>query len=232
MTTIPIFTSLLFVLTTLITVYLFYRASGKKNSVLILLLVVMVIEAAIGLTGFFTVTDVMPPRLLILLVAPMLFIVFLFSTENGRRFIDGFDMKQLTALQAIRILVEIILFQLFIYKAMPVLMTFEGRNMDIISGLTTPLVYYFVWVKKTWNRSILLVWNIVCLVILTFTVSVAILSAPTPFQQFGFNQPTVAILYFPFVWLPGIIVPIVYFSHLISIRRLLRETTKRQLAIN
>jgi hypothetical protein len=46
-------------------------------------------------------------------------------------------------------------------------------------------------------------------------------------QQFGFDQPTVAVLYFPFIWLPGIVVPLVYFSHLVAIRRLLKE--RRQL---
>ena len=232
MTTIPIYISLLFVLITLISVHLFYKAAGKKMYVLLILLAAMTIEGALGLTGFFTVTDAMPPRLLILLVIPLFIVIFLFSTEKGRRFIDGFDLKQLTFLHSIRILVEIVLFQLFLYKAMPVLMTFEGRNMDIISGLSAPLVYYFVWVKKSWNRTFLLAWNIGCLLILAVTVSVAILSAPTPFQQFGFDQPTVAVLYFPFVWLPGIVVPIVYFSHLIAIRRLLKVAGREQLTIS
>ena len=119
MTAIPIYTSLLFILTTLITVFLFYRASGKKIQVLLVLICAMIIEAAVGITGFFTVTDVMPPRLLILLILPMALVIFLFSTKNGRNFIDGFDVKQLTILHLTRVLVEIVLFQLFIFKAMP-----------------------------------------------------------------------------------------------------------------
>ena len=77
----------------------------------------------------------------------------------------------------------------------------------------------------------LLVWNVCCLLILGVTVSVAIMSMPTPFQQFGFDQPTVAVFYFPFVWLPGIVVPVVYFSHLVAIRKLWREISSKQIAV-
>ena len=51
----------------------------------------------------------------------------------------------------------------------------------------------------------------------------AILSAPFTFQQFAFDQPNVAVLYFPFVWLPCFIVPVVLFSHLVLIRQLLKK---------
>jgi hypothetical protein len=48
----------------------------------------------------------------------------------------------------------------------------------------------------------------------------AVLSIPSPFQQFAFEQPNVAVLYFPFVWLPCCIVPIVLFAHLAAIKQL------------
>jgi hypothetical protein len=102
-------------------------------------------------------------------------------------------------------------------------MTFEGRNFDLISGLTAPLVYYFGMVRKKLGVNTMLVWNFACLLILLFTVSNAILSAPTPFQKFAFDQPAIAVFYFPFIWLPGVVVPLVIFSHLISIRVLLKE---------
>jgi len=47
-----------------------------------------------------------------------------------------------------------------------------------------------------------------------------ILSVPSRIQQFGFEQPNVAILYFPYAWLPALIVPMVIFTHLVPIRRL------------
>jgi glycerol-3-phosphate acyltransferase PlsY len=50
----------------------------------------------------------------------------------------------------------------------------------------------------------------------------AVLSLPYPFQQFAFDQPNVAVLYFPFTWLPCFIVVIVLYSHLAAIRKLLK----------
>ena len=177
-------------------------------------------------TGFFTVTDTIPPRFVLLVGPPLLFILFLFLTRQGKQFIDSLDLKTLTLLHLIRIPVELVLFWLFLHQAIPQLMTFEGRNFDIISGLTAPLVYYFGFVKKILSPRIILLWNFVCLGLLFNIVINAILSAPTPFQQFAFDQPNIAVLYFPFVWLPGIIVPLVLFSHLAAIRQLVFPAAK------
>ncbi len=187
----------------------------------------LMILSVLAATGYFTVTNTLPPRFFLVILIPIIGIVLFFSTRWGRRFIDRFDMAQLTVLHSIRIFIEMVLFWLFLTKLMPQLMTFEGRNFDIISGLTAPLVYYFGFVKRTLGAKTLIAWNFLCLFILLFTVGNAILSAPTPFQKLGFDQPTVAVLYFPFVWLPGIVVPLVIFSHLISIRLLLKQIRQR-----
>ncbi|HVF96549.1 MAG TPA: hypothetical protein VM871_04480, partial [Flavisolibacter sp.] len=39
---------------------------------------------------------------------------------------------------------------------------------------------------------------------------------------FAFDQPNIAVLYFPFIWLPSFIVPVVLLSHLVCIRQLLK----------
>jgi hypothetical protein len=212
-----------FIIITFVSIFFFYYAACKNRVVLIILLAWLLLQTILGLSGFFLLTSTLPPRLFLLIMPPLLAVVAIFSTAKGRAFTDGLDMRMLTLLHTVRIAVEIILFGLFVYKAMPQLMTFEGRNFDILSGLTAPLVYYWVFVKKRLGTKTLLAWNCICLAILFFTVSNAILSVPGPFQRFGIDQPTVAVLYFPFVWLPGMVVPIVYFSHLVSIRRLLKE---------
>jgi len=58
------------------------------------------------------------------------------------------------------------------------------------------------------------------LILLLNIVAIAILSAPSIFQQFGMEQPNLAIFQFPFVWLPSVVVPLVMFAHLVTIRRL------------
>jgi len=99
-------------------------------------------------------------------------------------------------------------------------MTFSGRNFDILAGITAPFVYYFVFFKKSISKKGLLIWNIICLLLLLNIVVNAILSTPIPIQQFAFDQPNLAILHFPMVWLPTFVVPAVLFSHIVAIYRL------------
>ncbi len=188
----------------------------------------LIAQSILGLKGFYKVTDTLPPRFFIMIAPPLLFITVLFFTASGIKFIDNLNTKYLTFLHTIRVLVELVLFWLFLHKAVPQIMTFEGRNFDIISGLSAPIVFYFGFIKKTLSNKILLLWNFICLGLLINIVTIAVLSAPFSFQKLAFNQPNIALLYFPFIWLPCCIVPVVLFSHLAVVRQLLftaRKTT-------
>jgi len=114
------------------------------------------------------------------------------------------------------------LFLLSTHKLVPELMTFAGRNFDILSGITAPIMYFICFRNSQLKgRMLLLVWNFICLGLLLNIVINAILAAPFPFQQFAFDQPNIAVLYFPFTWLPFFIVMIVLYSHLAAIRQLI-----------
>jgi hypothetical protein len=203
------------------TIYFFYKASQQSKGFLILITSWIILQSILGISRFYQVTNSEVPRFQLLLFPPLFIILFLFNTKNGRLFIDNLDLKTLTIIHIIRLPIEVVLYWLFISKAVPQLMTFEGRNFDIIAGISAPIIYYFGFVNTMLNKSILLVWNILCLGLLINIVVNGLLSAPSPFQQFGFEQPNVAILHFPFMFLPACIVPIILFSHLASIRQLL-----------
>ena len=219
----PDYIAIVFGLTTFITLALFYKATKKSKIAISILSVWLILQTIISITGFYTVTDTIPPRFILLVLPPVIMIIILFLTPKGRMFIDGLDIKTLTLLHIVRVPVEIVLFWLFIYKAIPELMTFEGRNFDIVSGITAPLIYYFGFVLIRLNKKILIFWNVLCLMLLLNIVLNAVFSAHFPFQKFAFDQPNIAVLYFPFIWLPSVIVPLVLFSHLAVIRQLLKK---------
>jgi len=221
MQTLPVYISIIFILTTFITVVFFWKAASSSKLVLILMSSWLLLQTIISLTGFYKVTDTIPPRFVLLVLPPLVLIIILFLTKKGRTFVDNLDIRWLTILNVVRIPVELTLFALFVHKLIPGIMTFEGRNLDIISGITAPVIYYFGFVKKKISNKLLIVWNLVCLGLLINIVAIAVLSAPFAFQRFGFDQPNIAIFSFPFVWLPGCIVPIVLFSHLVILRQLL-----------
>ena len=218
---IPVYIDIVFMLTLAATVFLFYRSASNSKIVLVILGAWMALQGVLAGTGFYANTQTLPPRFLLTLAPPVLCIIYLFITKNGRTFIDSLNMRTLTILHVIRIPVEMVLFYLFIYKTIPQIMTFEGRNLDILSGISAPIVYYLAYVKGRTNKWLLLAWNFASLLLLINIVTIAILSTPYPFQKFGFDQPNIAVFYLPFIWLPAVIVPIVLFSHLVAFRQLL-----------
>ena len=218
----PIYISVLFIVVTLITVYLFYRAAHQSDITFIVVLSWLMLQAVLSLKGFYTQTNTIPPRLALLAVPAILFIILLFLTKRGRNYIDRLDMQQLTWLHTVRVPVEIILLALSGYKLVPELMTLQGRNFDIFSGLTAPLVAWFGYEKKKLPPAVMMIWNFICLALVLNVVIHGILAAPSRLQRIAFDQPNVAIMYFPFSWLPACIVPIVIFSHLVCIRQLVK----------
>jgi hypothetical protein len=183
----------------------------------------LVTVLALSLLGVYSKhPEAMPPRIFIFGVLPMLMVIAAaFFTRSGRRFIDSLSLFHLTLLHTIRIFVELVLWWLFLEGAVPQLMTFEGRNLDILAGLTAPLVAYLGIRKEVLSRRMLIIWNILCLGLLFNIVIIAVLSVPSPLQKLGFEQPNRAVLYFPFTWLPAFVVPAVLFCHLAAIRKLL-----------
>ena len=217
---IPTIISIAFIATTLAGVFLFYRATNQSKTFLIIISFWMIFQMIPGLSGFYANGYTTPPRLLLMLAPPLLFLILMMVTKRGREFASGMNMKRLTLLHLIRIPVEIVLYYLFIAGSIPEIMTFAGRNMDIIAGLTAPVIYYIVFVRRG-SKAWLIGWNILSIGLLLNIVVIALLSAKTPFQRFGFEQPNVAITYFPINWLPSVLVPLVFAAHVIVLRQLI-----------
>src|SRR4029078_5799638 len=111
----------------------------NRKIVLIICLAWLAIQGLISYSGFYQMTNSIPPRFA-LAVAPVLFgIILLFITRRGRKFIDTINLRTITLLSVVRILVEFVLYWLFLAKAIPQLMTFSGRNFDILAGITAPI---------------------------------------------------------------------------------------------
>lgn len=197
--------------------------SVKANKVFIVLTLWLVLQAVLSLNNFYNSdTNTLPPKIAVFGILPtILTILFLFITSKGKHFIDSLPLLSLTYVNIVRIPVEITLYWLFLNKAVPELMTFAGRNFDIIAGITAPFIAFWGIAKQKFSTQTILIWNFISLGLLINIVIIAILSAPSPLQKLAFDQPNIAILNFPFSWLPTFIVPIVLFGHLVSIRQLL-----------
>ena len=177
--------------------------------------------SVVALTGFFSDFSFFPPRMGLILIIPLITILVLTFSGQLKQILSVVPSRWLLYIQSFRVVVEVLIWLLFLAEAAPVQMTFEGRNYDILVGLTAPMVAYFCDKKKKWSTLVAVVWNIVGLSILLNIVTIAILSMPTPIRVF-MNEPANTIVgYFPIIWLPGILVPIAYSMHFFSLRQLM-----------
>ncbi len=201
------------------------KTKNKAFPILIGLTVWLCIQALLGWFHFYSLSiNSLPPRIVLTGIFPaFVVILLLFTSPRGKRFVDSLPIKNLTYLNLVRIPVEIVLYWLFVYGAVPELMTFEGRNFDILAGISAPLIAYFGFASGTIKRKLILSWNFIALALLLNIVINALFAAPSPIQKFAFEQPNIAILYFPFCWLPTFVVPLVLLGHLVSIRQLLKK---------
>lgn len=229
----PVYIPVVFILTTLFTVgvfsYAIVRAGIRSTAaqfLLVFLVFWFVLQSVLAYNGFFQNFDVVPPRTFAF--GPMPFFVLTIGyLIFARRFLSSLPLTVLTWIHVIRVAVELCLLWLYQNGLVPIEMTFEGRNFDILSGLSAPIVYYFAFRNGKVNRPLLIVWNLAALALLTNIVTIAILAFPSPFQMIGLNKPNIGVTYFPYVWLPSIIVPIVFFCHVASLWKLISSSEGR-----
>jgi hypothetical protein len=219
----PIYVYLTFAATVLLAIGFFYQATKQSTPFMVVLLIWIGVQSLLALTGFYTNPPTLTIRFPLLIGPPLLFLLSGFLTKKGRAFLDELDLPTLTLFHVIRIPVELVLFWLFVGQHVPEAMTFHGRNVDIFSGLSAPIVYYFGFVKKLLSPQAIVVWNLVCLALLLNVVSTALLSLPARYIRFGFEQPNLALGYFPFVLLPSVLVPLVLLATSAAVRQLLKK---------
>jgi len=178
-----------------------------------------VIVSALSITGVMGKFKIFPFNIGPLLIIPFITIVLFTFSKALREVLPHIHPARIIRLQVFRVFVEILLWLLFIDNLAPVQMTFEGRNFDVLSGLTAPLIAFLTF-RNSLPKSVLIIWNLICLGLLINIVTVAVLSMPTPFRYF-MNEPSNTIVaQFPISWLPTFLVPLAYMLSFISIRQL------------
>jgi hypothetical protein len=226
---VPAYVSLTFIATTFVTAGIFLRGiqglPHASNAGKILLFIIpfwMMFQAILAISGFYLNTDTIPPRIFLFGPLPAVVLIAIYFISARTTVVENLPLKLLTVIHTIRIPVELVLAWLFAAGLVPEVMTFHGSNFDIVSGITAPIIAYYAFRKDRVNTKLLVVWNIICLLLLFKIVITAVLCVPSPIQKLAFDQPNIAILYFPYIWLPTVVVPIVLFCHLASFWKIFR----------
>jgi hypothetical protein len=167
--------------------------------------------------GFFSNFSAIPPRPVFLIIVPTIVLLVIAFSAAQKKFILSIPAHWLIGLQVFRILVELILWRAVTLQLLPVQMSFEGYNFDIISGLLA--VPVAVQIRKQYRGGWVLAYNIIGLILLINILVIAVLSMPTPLRQFHNEPANTLVGTFPFIYLPGVLVILAITLHVFSLRQ-------------
>jgi hypothetical protein len=228
----PIYVSGTFLATVLATfVFLFYAINAAspddKNFTPTIIAtfigVWLFVIALLTYNDFFRQFDATPPRFILIVIPPILTVLILFLIPTARAFFHQMPLTVLTYIHIVRVPVEIVLWWLAINQALPMELTFEGMNYDILSGISAPFAGIFFVGMRSKAKIAAIIWNLLTLGLLIVIVFSAISATPYFYESAGYQQPNIAVFYFPYVWLPAFVVPVIFFSHMVSLYKLFTE---------
>lgn len=226
--------SILFIIL-LITILFFYAKALKKNQntsssikkkLLIVLAVIsgwLLVQYLIHQTGFYH-TLTLPPRIPLFMIAPLFLFSFIFLLKNRKsNVLNNIPLEIPIAYQSFRAIIEVLFYYTYVQGILPIQVTFEGANYDVLLGISAILVGVYAR-KKNASIRFLIAWNIIGIGVVAFAAFTFVTSFyfPSIWGQTDsiviqeFNQ-------FPFLLLPLFFMPSAVFMHLVSIIQLTRK---------
>ena len=180
----------------------------------------MTLSAVLASTGLMARADVKPPWLQSLIGLEFVALLGYGLSRHGRIATNDTALGSLVLLQSFRLPLELVMLHAARRGVMPVEFSMAGYNFDVVTGaLAVPLGLALL---RGWAvpRYVLIAWNawgVACLLVIA---ALAVATSPNV-AWFGSAQAHVSVwvLYFPYAWLPTIVVPVAAYAHgLISLR--------------
>lgn len=198
------------------------RQAGLPGSLALAAAVAMVawlgLAAGLASSGVLSEWTAFPPRWPLLPLTALAASVLFGLTRTFRRILAEIPSWQPVALQTFRLGVELAFWRLYAEGAVPVQITFEGRNLDALVGLTAPVVA--VGIASGWfGPRLTIAWNVFGLAMLFNAIGTVATSTPGPFHLNWQGEPLTAIASWPVVWIPALLAPVGISLHIVSIRQ-------------
>ncbi len=161
-----------------------------------------------------------PPGIAFIVVPELLLVFFLFvRSAEGARIALAFPLWVVLGMQSFRAGVELFLHQLWIEGLVPKMLTYQGANVDILIGISAPIMAW-LFTRQRLGIGPMLLWNVMGLMTLANVVIRSALTAPGPLRMIHAEVSNTAIAIFPFTYIPGFFVPLAVVLHVLAIRAL------------
>ena len=192
----------------------------RRHAVLaaLVLMGVMFGEIALAHSGLFQRWDLLPPPFMLMFVPLTVLTVRLALSRFGETLAMSLPFVVLIGAQAFRMPLELVMHQAALEGVMPPQLSFAGYNFDLVTGASAIIVSGLLALQLA-PRFLIGIWNFMGLALLATIVGLALASMPI-LQLFGPDKVNTWITYAPFVWLPGVLVQMALFGHILVWRKL------------
>lgn len=181
-------------------------------------------SAVAAFSGALARFDLFPPPMLVMIAGVLVLSFAIGLSRLGGEAAASASLAALIGLQSFRLPLELVMHHAFEKGIMPEQLTFTGYNFDITTGAGALLLGIALargvavprWLLWAWN-----VWGFYCLAAI---FAIAIGGSPLV-RLFG-DEPrnlNTWVLFFPYPWLPVILVTVALSGHLLVTRKLLRD---------
>lgn len=182
----------------------------------------MAVTAIAAEAGLLSRFDLTPPPMALMMASVFAIAIGIGFSPLGRTLANETSLMLLVALQIFRFPLELVMHHAADQSIMPVQLSYSGYNFDIITGLGAILLVSLMKFKTELSKVVVWIWNIWGMYCLLAIAIIAITTSPMA-QAFG-NDPAnlnTWVLFFPYVWLPVVLVTIAISGHIIITRKLL-----------
>lgn len=178
----------------------------------------LAIATVLAMSGVLSEWAARPPRWPLLPLTAFAAIATVIRSAAAQRVLSNIPPAWPIGAQTFRVGVELALYALHVAGRAPVQITFEGRNFDVLVGLSAPFVAWLVATRRIGPKGAI-AWNAMGLLVLANTVGTVATSTPSPLHLDWPGPPLTAVTSWPIVWLPAFLMPLAVFLHVVSLRQ-------------
>ncbi len=179
----------------------------------------LIVQFFIFKTGFYSDTS-LPPRLPLMMIFPLFLFTGIFLYQNrNHALLNAIPIHIPIAYQSFRAFIEVLFYFTFLKGILPIQVTFEGANYDVLLGISAIFVGYYAYYSKKASIQKLILWNVIGIGVVAFAAFTFI----TSFYMSSFwNNATISqeFIQFPYLLLPAFFMPSAIFMHVLSIIQL------------
>ena len=230
-TQVPIWTSILFVMSFSIPILLIsntvksvYLHLNNKNASMMRNRVIYFYVAYLLLVGIFSAIGILsqntlPPRIVLFTTIPFLlfYLIYIQKSKWFTILFEKISIEQLIKIHLFRF-IGVFFFLLYSYDALPKEFAFIGGTGDILTALFVIPLIYVLRKKMRIAKGLVWVWNIFGLLDIIAVITTAILT--TKYAIENNLQGVVQFLTFPFSWIPAFAPATIIFLHVLIFRKL------------